>query len=214
MCAAYARAIEAWHAEFRLQVLPAEPTLRTSWVLSCLINSTSHIANSASELEPYLSDLLNSMAKSSEFAHLSFLLRNSDPRGSDVRLHTQTLLDGSMQPYPYPAPAWRWTAIHSYPWKEKQHINILEFTAFLIYIRHRCTSTNFHSKRLFHVLDSRVSSCVLAKGRSSSRVLNRPLRRFAALALGADLYVLPLWTLSGWNFCDAGSRIGSPLDHG
>ena len=60
--------------------------------------------------------------------------------------------------------------------------------------------------RLFHVVDSMVTSSVLAKGRSSSRVLNRILRRICALVLAADLYVLPLWTISGWNFSDSGSR--------
>jgi hypothetical protein len=44
-------------------------------------------------------------------------------------------------------------------------------------------------------------------------MLNRSLRRFAALSLAMDSYVVPLWTISGWNFCDAGSR-GFPSDLG
>ena len=68
----------------------------------------------------------------------------------------------------------------SYPWGEKQHINILESVAFLIYFRTCCSSIQFHSKRAFHIFDSRVCSCAIAKGRSSSKVLNRPLRRYCA----------------------------------
>ena len=63
-----------------------------------------------------------------------------------------------------------------------------------------------HDMRFFHILDSRVSSCVLAKGRSSSVLLNRILRRVASVLLAADLVVLPLWTISAWNYSDYGSR--------
>ena len=69
--------------------------------------------------------------------------------------------------------------------------------------------------RFFHVFDSRVCSCVIAKGRSSSRVLNRILRRVASLLLASDAYALPLWTISAWNFSDSGSRVlaPAPLSH-
>ena len=67
-----------------------------------------------------------------------------------------------------------------------------------------------HSCRILHVLDSRVVSCVLAKGRSSSCKLNRVLRRVSALMLASDVYVFPLWTVSGWNFADFGTRALCP----
>ena len=67
-----------------------------------------------------------------------------------------------------------------------------------------------HSCRFLHVLDSRVVSCVLAKGRSSSSKLNRVLRRVSALMLASDVYVFPLWTVSGWNFADFGTRALCP----
>ena len=66
---------------------------------------------------------------------------------------------------------------------------------------------------MFHIVDSMVSAAVLAKGRSSSRVLNRVLRRINAVLLLTDLYVLPVWTLSGWIFSDAGSRLWRPVSH-
>ena len=67
-----------------------------------------------------------------------------------------------------------------------------------------------HEVRMIHILDSRVVSCVLAKGRSSSERLNYTLRRVAALLLASDVYVFPLWTVSGWNCADFGSRAFRP----
>ena len=84
---------------------------------------------------------------------------------------------------------------------------MLESIAFLIYFRKACCETSFQHTGAFHIFDSRVCSCVIAKGRSSSKVLNRPLRRYCALALASDSYILPLWTISSWNFSDPGSRI-------
>ena len=62
------------------------------------------------------------------------------------------------------------------------------------------------SIRTLHVVDSRVVSCVIAKGGSSSIMLNRVLRRLAGLTLAADTYIVPVWTISAWNFSDDGSR--------
>ena len=149
------------------------------------------------------------MVKGEETAHLRQLLRVADAKGSDVRLCSQTILDGSRQEFPYPAFAWSWTSIQCYPWKQRQHINILEFIAFFNYFREVVKYPGIHGHRLFHILDSRVSSCVATKGRSSSKALNRPLRRFAAFALASDCYVHTLWTLSKWNYSDTASRLWS-----
>ena len=87
---------------------------------------------------------------------------------------------------------------------------MLELIAFFNYLRACVLKVDCHSKRFLHVVDSRVVSCVLAKGRSSSSKLNRTLRRVAALALASDVYLLPMWTLSRWNFADSGSRAVGP----
>ena len=157
--------------------------------------------------------MIESLERGEEDGHLRRLVQFADANGSDVRLDTQVLLEGSRQVAPYPAFIWEWRPCQSYAWDQTQHINILEFNAFLNYYRSISTSLSAHSKRMVHILDSRVCSCVLAKGRSSSKMLNRSLRRFAALSLAMDSYVVPLWTISGWNFCDAGSR-GFPSDVG
>ena len=116
------------------------------------------------------------------------------------------LVDGCRQDAPYPAFCWEWASVQSYGWRATQHINALEFTAFLNYVRSQAGSKDFHQKRFFHIFDSRVVSCVVAKGRSSSRLLNRLCRRLAAFSLASNTYVLTLWTVSAWNHSDAASR--------
>ena len=108
---------------------------------------------------------------------------------------------------PYPSPVWAWRSVLSFPWRHRGHINQLEFGAFLVYIRFLANQGLFQGHRLVHVFDSRVVACLVAKGRSSARRMNRLCRRIAAVLLAGDLYVVPLWTVSGWNFSDAGSRV-------
>ena len=100
--------------------------------------------------------------------------------------------------------------MQSYKWHNSNHINVLELAAFLNFVKFACREKNLAGERFFHVLDSRVAACVVAKGRSSSKLLNRLLRRLVALFIVADLYVFPLWTISAWNFADAPSRVFSP----
>ena len=98
----------------------------------------------------------------------------------------------------------------SWPWREEQHINILEALAFLVHLRHRSRAKRLRGMRFFHILDSRVATCVLAKGRSSSKRLNRVCRRVMAVALACDCYPVFMWTISGWNYSDKASRIHDP----
>ena len=194
--------------------LPAAPSLRESWLRRELCRSTARLSE-----EPGLSaavrallDRFRNMKRGAEIEHLRGLLREADYRGSDVRLSTGELVDGCRQDLPYPACAWKWKTVQAYPWRQTQHINVLEFTAFLIYVRSLADSLSFHNKRYFHVFDSRVVACVAAKGRSSSKVLNRVSRRFLAYALATNSYVLTLWTISHWNFSDAASRLHGGTD--
>ena len=151
--------------------------------------------------------LLATMKRGGEQKHLLGLLDIVDFRGSDVRLDSGTILEGLRQPIPYPAIAWGWQVRQSDPWRQTGHINVLELIAFFNYLRYVSAQTSGHHFRLLHVLDSRVCACVLAKGRSSSKLLNRTVRRILGTTLAADFYVLPLWAISAWNFADAGSRV-------
>ena len=152
------------------------------------------------------------VVRGEESSHLTHVLRFCDFRGSEVSLRDGLVNEGSRQVIPYPAMVWAWRSFQSYTWQQSNHINVLELVAFFNYLRACVRKPERHSCRMLHVLDSRVASCVIAKGRSSSSKLNRILRRVSALMLASDVYVFPLWTVSGWNFADAGTRALCPPD--
>lgn len=52
-----------------------------------------------------------------------------------------------------------------------------------------------------------MSRSALAKGRSSSKRLNKVVRKCNAHLLALDNYMFPLWTISRWNFADKPSRL-------
>ena len=171
--------------ERQMEELPAAPSLREGWLRHELFRSADRLSQepALSAAARSLADRLQGMKRGAELLHLQGLLREADYKGSDVRLSTGELVDGCRQHLPYPAFAWKWKTVQAYPWRQAQHINVFEFTAFLIYVRSLADSLSFHNKRFFHVFDSRVVACVVAKGRSSSKVLNRISRRFLAYAL-------------------------------
>ena len=152
-----------------------------------------------------LQTLLDNMHQGHEADHLREMARLVDFRGGDVRLD-QDDVPVSKQDYPYPAFRWEWTLKQTYPWRQPQHINILELTAVLNSWRRRMKERMRIGERVPHVCDSRVTCAVVAKGRSSSRRLNHVLRRLAALMLITDTYPMMMWTISGWMPADAGSR--------
>jgi hypothetical protein len=86
------------------------------------------------------------------------------------------------------------------------HINELEMNALVVMSKHRGRSTSKFHTRWLHVLDSMVCRGAIAKGRSSSRRLNKVLRKHTAAALAQNGYLFPLWTISQWNFSDKASR--------
>ena len=139
--------------------------------------------------------------------HLKQLLALSDFKGGDVRLDTSDGAPLSHQGIPYPAFIWQWEALQCYAWKQHQHIHILEFVALFNYIRSLCPLVLSYGKMQIHILDSLVVTCVVARGRSSSRRLNRVARRFSAFLLALDCYVHPAWTISRWMGCDQASRV-------
>ena len=196
--------------------MPHQYDDRVRWVFSQLRASTRGFSHDASRMAGATSVLnwLAKMVPGLELTHLTSLYRELDLRGSDVRFGTGSLLSEGRQSMPYPAFAWDWTLVQSYTWASQQHINVLELVAFFNFLRAFSLRQGHQSVRFVHVLDSMVCSVILAKGRSSSRVLNRSLRRIAALLIAADTSVIPVWTISAWNFSDAGSRFVRPPDPG
>ena len=201
-------AVSAALANWTSRLMPQGPERRSTWILQALQNSTRGLrgAGKASAATAEVEAIVATMHPGAEPQHLLDMYRRVDLRGSDVRLDTGAVLEGTRQITPYPAGGWYWKCLQSYSWPVKQHINVVEFVAFFNYVRDRTRSTNFFNKRVLHVFDSRVCSCVVAKGRSSSFLLNRCLRRYMAYAVASDIYIVPLWTISAWNYCDESSR--------
>eukprot|EP00438_Fugacium_kawagutii_P014120 Skav213966 [mRNA] locus=scaffold2200:139314:141944:+ [translate_table: standard] len=117
-----------------------------------------------------------------EDQHLRSLLRHATYRGTDVRLHVDVEgMEGTeSHEAPYLAMRWQWKTIMAYPWKQPGHINELELNAVAVFLKRRTRSHRGFSKKFFHVLDSMVSRGALAKGRSSSRRLNKVVRKCSA----------------------------------
>lgn len=135
---------------------------------------------------------------------LAMLLRNGHYRGTDIRLTVQH--DGNHEMVPYPAYRWLWREAMAYRWKQDGHINELETQALVSHIRRLLKESAVASVKLMVVIDSQVLFYCLGKGRSPSQRLNRLLKRLMALELAGDIYVLPVWTLSAWNYADNPSR--------
>ena len=189
-------------------IFPVGRLCQHSWVLNALLHSTKGMARPgiAAMVCEQVEQVLATIQPGEEAKHMLWILEFVDFRGSEVRLNDGTIIDGSRQAVPYPAFVWDWRCVQSYSWAQSQHINVLELVAFFNYLKLHVLCPSHHSARFLHVFDSRVCSCVMSKGRSSSAMLNRTLRRIAALLFASDLYVLPLWTISKWIFSDSGSR--------
>eukprot|EP00438_Fugacium_kawagutii_P030985 Skav203561 [mRNA] locus=scaffold3576:162348:162836:+ [translate_table: standard] len=147
------------------------------------------------------------MRPGEEKVRLKALWRNVSYRGTDLRAYLY-LTDELEEKHevPYPALRWEWKTLMSRPWKQEAHINELKLCAVVATIKHRGRNSQKLSKRWFLIVDSMVARGALAKGRSSSRRLNRVLRRGTALLIAQNSYMVPLWTISRWNFSDHASR--------
>lgn len=134
-------------------------------------------------------------------------LRRMEFRGSDVRLDVGLFYRPEAAPRTSIDPSrWSWTVAHSYPFKTEEHINILELRAILHTLEWRARTSTFHSCRFLHLSDSQVCLAVLTKGRSSSRKVNRLLRRISSLCLALNVYPLWAWIESRLNPADEPSR--------
>ena len=209
LCVAYAQALKAQlQADGVFERVHFEE--RAKWYQAELEQSTARLA--APEVAPAAAAILarweSSMLPGHEKQHLKNLLRSATYRGSDVRLFAELSEEDSKawHELPYPALRWEWKTVMSYPWKQEGHINELEMNAVAVFLKRRSRTYHRRGQRFFHVLDSMVSRGALAKGRSSSKRLNRVLRRCTAYLLAQDNYLLPLWSVSRWNFSDRASR--------
>ena len=138
-------------------------------------------------------------------------MKMADGKGTDIRL----------QPFKIYAPRvwprmglntkfWCWKVIQNYPYKEQQHINVLELRSLLNYSRFRAKRLHKHDSRALLILDSQVVVSVASKGRSSSIKLNGLLTRLAAVCVACNFRFIYGWCSSEANPADRPSRIRWP----
>ena len=166
LCLVFKAAMGKW----TIKQFPVGSFEQQRWVLQSLQHSTKALSRPgvAALVCDSVQKILSSMYSGGEIQHLHFILQNVDFRGSEVSLRDSTVLEGGRQTIPYPAPAWEWKCVQTYAWQQPQHINVLELLAYFNYLRMYVMKPRNHSHRFLHVFDSRVCSCVVAKGRSSS----------------------------------------------
>ena len=105
---------------------------------------------------------------------------------------------------------WLWHEAHSYPSRVEEHINILELRALIHTVEWRLRRMAFNGVRFLHLSDSQVALSVAVKGRSSSRQLNKLLRRLGSMLTAAGLYPVLGWIESHLNPADGPSRRYEP----
>eukprot|EP00959_Pyramimonas_sp_CCMP1952_P024714 518767-Pyramimonas_sp.AAC.1 len=74
-----------------------------------------------------------------------------------------------------------WEELRRWAWRSPGHINILESNVVVNLLEGLIR--NGGDRRFAALIDSRVTLCSQAKGRSSSRALNRPLEKSCALQI-------------------------------
>ncbi|CAE7520500.1 AMY1.4 [Symbiodinium microadriaticum] len=128
------------------------------------------------------SQFLESKNTQEEAQHFRWPFRHSHHTGCDARLTVRGLFDVGHRLGPCPAFHWLRRDVLSFRWKEQQHIDVLELTAFLTELRRPGRDPREYGHRLFCVIDSPATFFVLSKGRSSSKKLNSVCRRITAVS--------------------------------
>ena len=144
---------------------------------------------------------------SPEEALVVYLTSRAGSKGSDVRITTGELLAPSKVRFQTVRPEWwNWRVAVSAPWREAQHINVLETHGALLDLI-RCTrKITALGTRYVVLLDSYVALGVLSKRRSSSHKIQRVLRRFDALELASGVRPFFAYIRSFLNPADRPSR--------
>lgn len=135
------------------------------------------------------------------------LLRRVNHTGSDVRIATGQVMNARSYPrQSVCADWWHWEKAFAYRWKRADHINSLELRSIIHAVEWRITHLKEVSCRIFHVTDSYVCMSIVAKGRSSSKMLRPLLQRLAAWLLTFNIYLIISHVESIENPTDAASR--------
>ena len=138
-------------------------------------------------------------------------IRRQEFRASDVRLGLGSLYRPDSFPRGSISPKrWCWHVGQNYPFRKAEHINVLELRALVNALQWRLKKSHFGACRALHLVDSLVVLAVAVKGRSSSRILNQLLRRYAAPQVAGNVMPILGWVESEDNPADAPSRAHAP----
>ena len=114
--------------------------------------------------------------------------RRSTHRGGELRASLETGASLRCGPLaPVGSSLWEWTIALSFS-QNNQQINLQEMRASLVALKWRICNFAEYRVIFFHLVDSLANLEAIAKGRSSSRLLNGILRRYSALLLAAKLH--------------------------
>eukprot|EP00438_Fugacium_kawagutii_P016319 Skav222801 [mRNA] locus=scaffold1419:399983:408357:+ [translate_table: standard] len=173
----------------------ADPNLEgySSDVTEAQVEKFEQIPTKAPKLKPGPVQGLSDDERRRSIQMVAAFVKRQEYRGSDVRLDIGTMYRPEAFPRATVNPhKWEWHIAHSYEFQPGQHINVLELCAVNHTFEWRLRRSTFGDCRALHLSDSQVVLGVIVKGRSSSRQLNRLLRRLAALLVagGVQLVVL------------------------
>ena len=101
---------------------------------------------------------------------------------------------------------WKWSSYYSRQGVRPSDITTLEMQTFLVQARCLFRDESYHSSRLLQVFDSDGSLGAYAKGRSSSRRMNRLCRKNCALQVFVDSSFFFSWCNSECMPLDKASR--------
>lgn len=135
------------------------------------------------------------------------LLRRVNHTGSDIRIVSGTVMNSKSYPrQSVCASWWLWEKGFAYKWRRADHINSLELRSIIHAVEWRIRHFKECNCRIFHVTDSYVCMSIIAKGRSSSKMLRPLLQRLAAWLITFNLFLLVSHVESVDNPTDAASR--------
>ena len=136
------------------------------------------------------------------------LLTKTNHTGSDIRLTTGEIMNPrAVVRQSICAEWWDWKPLFRFRWQSYEHINSLELRTILQAIRYHVSHRHCSHVRLCHVTDSYVCMSIIAKGRTSSKLLAQTLRRINAYLLAFGIYCILGHVESSQNPTDEASRI-------
>ena len=116
-------------------------------------------------------------------------------------------------PVPLDTRGQRWTVDLAGTWRTPgSHINLLELETVILAVRWLGRQVKSIVKRICFLVDNKVTVCVIAKGRSSSNVLLRALRRLTGFVGILGIFLHVIYIPSELNPADIASRVQGILE--